>query len=38
LTTLPIHSSRREGEWLPFDSFTEIPYRKLVNAIARVAS
>ncbi|HWC97434.1 MAG TPA: hypothetical protein VG456_11805 [Candidatus Sulfopaludibacter sp.] len=32
------YSSWREGEWLPFDSFTEIPYRKLVNAIARVAS
>ena len=31
------YSSWREGEWLPFESYTEIPYRKLVNAISRVA-
>jgi excinuclease ABC subunit C len=31
------YSSWREGEWLGFDSFSEIPYRKLVNAISRVA-
>ena len=31
------YSSWREGEWLPFDSFDEIPYRKLVNAVSRVA-
>jgi len=32
------YSSWREGEWLGFDSFSEIPYRKLVNAISRVAA
>ena len=31
------YSSWREGEWLPFDSYKEIPYRKFVNAISRVA-
>ncbi|MDR3698040.1 MAG: hypothetical protein P4L56_00310 [Candidatus Sulfopaludibacter sp.] len=31
------YSSWRDGEWLPFDSFQEIPYRKLVNAVSRVA-
>ena len=31
------YSSWRDGEWLPFESFTEIPYRKLVNAVSRVA-
>ncbi len=31
------YSSWREGEWLPFDDFSEIPYRKLVNAVSRVA-
>jgi excinuclease ABC subunit C len=31
------YSTWREGEWLSFDSYTEIPYRKLVNAISRVA-
>jgi hypothetical protein len=30
------YSSWRDGEWLPFDSRT-LPYRKLVNAIHRVA-
>ena len=27
----------REGEWLGFDSYDDIPYRKLVNAVSRVA-
>jgi excinuclease UvrABC nuclease subunit len=31
------YSSWREGEWLAFDSFEDIPYRKLVNAVSRVA-
>jgi excinuclease ABC subunit C len=31
------YSSWREGEWIAFDSFAEIPYRKLVNAVSRVA-
>ncbi len=31
------YSSWRDGEWLPFDSFEDAPYRKLVNAISRVA-
>jgi excinuclease ABC subunit C len=31
------YSSWRDGEWLPFDSFESVPYRKLVNAISRVA-
>ena len=31
------YSSWRDGEWLGFESFEEIPYRKLVNAICRVA-
>ena len=31
------YSTWRDGEWLGFDSFDEIPYRKLVNAISRVA-
>ena len=31
-------SSWRDGEWIGFDSFEKIPYRKIVNAIARVAS
>ena len=31
------YSSWRDGEWLPFDSFHDIPYRKLVNAVSRVA-
>jgi excinuclease ABC subunit C len=30
-------SSWRDGEWLSFDSIEQIPYRKLVNAIGRVA-
>ena len=32
------YSSWREGEWLPFQSVDAIPYRKLVNAIHRVAA
>jgi hypothetical protein len=31
------YSSWREGEWLGFASYSDIPYRKLVNAVARVA-
>ena len=31
-------SNWRDGEWIPFDSLESIPYRKLTNAIHRVAS
>ena len=31
------YSSWRDGEWLPFDSYDEIPYRRLVQAVSRVA-
>jgi excinuclease UvrABC nuclease subunit len=31
------YSTWRDGEWLSFASYDEIPYRKLVNAISRVA-
>jgi excinuclease UvrABC nuclease subunit len=31
-------SSWRDGEWIGFDSLEKIPYRKIVNAVARVAS
>jgi excinuclease ABC subunit C len=31
------YSSWRDGEWLSFPNYDEIPYRKLVNAISRVA-
>jgi excinuclease UvrABC nuclease subunit len=31
-------SNWRDGEWIGFESFDKIPYRKLVNAIGRVAS
>jgi excinuclease ABC subunit C len=31
------YSTWRDGEWLGFESFDDIPYRKLVNAISRVA-
>ena len=31
------YSSWRDGEWLGFDSWDDIPYRKLVHAISRVA-
>ena len=30
------YSTWRDGEWLPFDSVENIPYRKLVHAISRV--
>jgi excinuclease UvrABC nuclease subunit len=29
-------SSWRDGEWIGFDSFEKIPYRKLVNAVGRI--
>ncbi len=32
------YSSWRDGEWLAFDGMDEVPYRKLVNAIHRVAT
>ncbi|MGD0772089.1 MAG: hypothetical protein ABSC05_04630 [Candidatus Solibacter sp.] len=31
------YSTWREGEWLSFASYAGIPYRKLVNAVSRVA-
>lgn len=31
------YSSWRDGEWLGFDTFENVPYRKLVQAISRVA-
>jgi len=31
-------SSWRDGEWLGFESLEKIPFRKLVNAISRVAA
>jgi excinuclease UvrABC nuclease subunit len=31
-------SSWRDGEWLSFDSFDKIPYRKLVNLIGRIGA
>jgi excinuclease ABC subunit C len=31
------YASWREGEWLSFDSYDEIPYRRLVHAVSRVA-
>src|SRR5579871_4551021 len=31
------YASWRDGEWLRFESYDEIPYRKLVHAISRVA-
>jgi excinuclease UvrABC nuclease subunit len=31
------YSSWRDGEWLSFENWDEIPYRKLVHAISRVA-
>jgi excinuclease UvrABC nuclease subunit len=31
------YSTWRDGEWLAFESYDEIPYRKLVNAVSRVA-
>jgi excinuclease UvrABC nuclease subunit len=32
-----VYSSWRDGEWLAFESYQDIPYRKLVNAVSRVA-
>jgi hypothetical protein len=32
------YASHRDGEWIPFESVEETPYRKLVHAISRVAS
>jgi len=31
------YSSWRDGEWLPIEAFENLPYRKLVHAISRVA-
>ncbi len=31
-------SSWRDGEWIGFDSLDKIPYRKIVNAVGRVAA
>ena len=31
------YSTWREGEWLSFESYEDIPYRKLVHAVSRVA-
>ena len=31
------YSSWRDGEWLPFDGSRPIPYRKIVNAMSRIA-
>jgi excinuclease ABC subunit C len=31
------YSSWRDGEWLAFENYEDIPYRKLVNAVSRVA-
>jgi excinuclease UvrABC nuclease subunit len=31
------YSTWRDGEWLAFENYDEIPYRKLVNAVSRVA-
>ncbi len=30
------YSTWRDGEWLPFDNIERLPYRKAVNALARV--
>jgi len=32
------YSTWRDGEWLSFESYDDIPYRKLVNAVSRVAA
>jgi excinuclease ABC subunit C len=32
------YSTWRDGEWLPFPDLARVPYRKLVNAISRVAA
>lgn len=31
------YASGRKGEWIPFESMTDPPYRRIVNAISRVA-
>lgn len=31
-------SSWRDGEWIGFESFDKLPYRKLVNAVGRIAA
>ena len=31
------YSSWRDGEWLKFESYEDIPYRKLVHAVSRMA-
>jgi excinuclease UvrABC nuclease subunit len=31
------YSTWRDGEWVPFERFEKIPYRKLVHAISRVS-
>ena len=31
------YSSWRDGEWFPLDDLQKLPYRKLVNAISRIA-
>jgi excinuclease UvrABC nuclease subunit len=31
------YSTWRDGEWIGFDSYDDIPYRKLVHAVSRVA-
>jgi excinuclease ABC subunit C len=31
------YSTWREGEWIGFESYDDIPYRKLVHAVSRVA-
>jgi excinuclease UvrABC nuclease subunit len=38
LLTRWYYASWREGEWLAFDSFAEVPYRRLVRAISRVVA
>lgn len=32
------YSSHRDGEWIGFDSLEDVPYRRLVRAISRVAA
>ena len=32
------YASWRDGEWLPFDDLSAVPYRKMVNAIHRIAA
>ncbi|HEU0141763.1 MAG TPA: hypothetical protein VFQ79_18720 [Bryobacteraceae bacterium] len=32
------HASDCDGEWLPFEDLSQVPYRKLVNAIHRVSA